>query len=519
VPAAGGTTLVVAGTCAAGTAAAGGVGRVPTCPVCGAPVGAWTPVGRPAVGLTVLEHGGHRALTVRWDGPCMATARSDIAFLHRRAGFGATPAQLDAAVAGGYDAAVDAMLGAGAHRGGPDAEPPPTFPPLPRLAGADAETRATYVRTARAQATALTGWWVRRMAATADPFTEKLTFFWHGHFATSITKVKAASMMLAQNEIFRRSGTGPFDALTLTVAHDPAMLVWLDAGQNRKEHPNENFSRELMELFTLGIGTYSEQDVREAARAFTGWRVDQSRTGFQLAARQHDDGTKTVLGRTGNLSGEDVIALVTHQPASARWVCARLFSRYAAPVTPDANPAADAMLTAYGAGLDVGAAVRAMLRSPAFRASRGKLVAQPVEYVVLVLRALGLRVTPSAGEGSGGGAAAGGGALPERAVLATLAGLGQVPFQPPSVGGWPANAAWLTTAATQVRTKFAAAAAAAADLSAIADEPVAGRPDAVAHLLGLDGWTPRTRAAMAAAGGNPARLVTLALVSPEYLTV
>ncbi|OHV32416.1 MULTISPECIES: DUF1800 domain-containing protein [Pseudofrankia] len=476
----------------------------------------------------------------------MATARSDLAFLYRRAGFGASPAQLDAAVAGGYDAAVEALLGAGARPGaGADPEPPPTFAPLPRLAGADGQTRSTYAQMVREQGTELTGWWVRRMVATADPFTEKLTFFWHGHFATSITKVRVAAAMLAQNEIFRHSGTGPFDALTLAVARDPAMLAWLDAGQNRKEHPNENFARELMELFTLGIGNYTETDVREAARAFTGWRVDASRTGFQLAAKQHDDGTKTVLGRTGNLGGEDVVALVTHQPASPRWVCSRLFSRFAAPVAPDANPAADAMLAAYGSTLDIGAAAAAMLRSPAFLATRGKLVAQPVEYVVTTLRALGLRVTPTAsgsagaatgaaagggagsaagggaGSAAGGGAgvAAGSGALPQRVVLAALAGLGQVPFQPPSVGGWPENAAWLTTASTQVRTRFATAAAAAANLAVIADEPAAGRPDAVAHLLSLDGWTARTREAMAGAGGNPGRLVALALCSPEYLTV
>jgi len=461
----------------------------------------------------------------------MATARSDVAFLYRRAGFGARPAELDAAVAGGYESAVDALVGAeasaaasaGAAAG---VEPPPSFDPLPRLTGAggaggDAETRATYARMAREQATQLTGWWLRRMVDTNDPFTEKLTFFWHGHFATSITKVRDSSMMLAQNQIFRRCGVGPFDALTLAVAHDPAMLVWLDAGQNRKEHPNENFSRELMELFTLGIGNYTETDVREAARAFTGWRVDQTRTGFQLAARQHDDGSKTVLGKTGDLSGEDVVALVTHRPASARWVCSRLFSRYAAPVAPDANPAAGAMLAAYGSTLDVGAAVRAMLHTPAFLAARGKLVAQPVEYVVTVLRALGLRVTPPpAGAAADGPASitAGSGTVAQRVVLSTLSGLGQVPFQPPSVGGWPANGAWLTTASTQVRAKFASAAATAAELSVITDEPPAGRPDAVAHLLSLDGWTARTRAAMAGAGGNPVRLVALGLLSPEYLT-
>jgi uncharacterized protein (DUF1800 family) len=446
----------------------------------------------------------------------VAGSRSDLAFLYRRAAFGARPAELDAAVGRGYAASVDALLAA---RATVDAklEAPPSFAPLPKP-GSDTQARATYAKTIRDQATTLAGWWVRRMVATDDPFTEKLTFFWHGHFATSVAKVHSSAMMLAQNQIFRASGLGPFDALTLAAAHDPAMLVWLDAGQNSKAHPNENFARELMELFTLGIGNYSENDVREAARAFTGWRVDRARTGFQLAAAQHDDGTKTVLGKTGTLSGEDVIALVTHEPASARWVCGRLFSRFASSTGPDTNPAGDAMLAAYGPALDVGAAVRAMLLSPAFPATRGKLVPQPVDYVVTAMRALGLRVAPAdpATEASG---AAGSGALGQQAVLAALAGLGEVPFDPPSVGGWPSGAAWLTTASTQVRARFAAAAAAAADLSSIADEPAGSRADAVAHLLAVDGWTARTRAALAAAGGNPARQVALALASPEYLTL
>jgi uncharacterized protein (DUF1800 family) len=377
--------------------------------------------------------------------------------------------------------------------------------------------------TLRTQSLALSGWWLRRLVATDDPFTEKLTFFWHGHFATSIRKVHLAGLMLAQNEIFRRSGTGAFDALALAVAKDPAMLVWLDAGQNKEAHPNENFARELMELFTLGIGNYSETDVREAARCFTGWRVDRRTVGFQMQAAQHDDGTKTVLGRTGDLSGEDVIALVSHEPASARWVCSRLWSRFSAPVGPT-DPVLGPLVTAYGSGLDVGAAVRAMLLDPAFLASRGKLVAQPVEYVVGVLRALGLTVADDAGAGGGGGGgggggrAGGGGVTSPRALLTVLAGLGQVPFAPPSVGGWPENAAWLTTSSSQVRARFAGAAAAAADLSAIADESAAGRVDAVARLLAVDHWTSRTRDAMASAQGNPARLVTLGLLAPEYLT-
>jgi uncharacterized protein (DUF1800 family) len=171
------------------------------------------------------------------------------------------------------------------------------------------------------------------------------------------------------------------------------------------------------------------------------------------------------------------------------------------------DPAVTALLPAYGTRLDVDAAVRAMLLSPAFAASTGSLVTQPIEYVAGVLRVLGLRV----------GAAGAGGPTAPAALLKTLTGLGQVPFAPPSVGGWPANTAWLTSASSLARSRFAAAVTNAADLSAVADEPVAGRVDAAAHLLSVPRWSGRTRAALIPAAADPARLLTLALLAPEYV--
>ncbi|CAI7978502.1 conserved hypothetical protein [Frankia sp. Hr75.2] len=445
------------------------------------------------------------AAAVTTDSP--TGVRAELALLYRRAGFGARPDELDAAERAGYEAAARGLLDAH-DRPDPGAAPPPDLdaeadrrpPPA-----SDRTARAAYARGLRERTEALIGWWLGRMVSTADPVTEKLTLFWHGHFATSIQKVRSPALMLAQNEIFRRSGRGPFDALTLAVARDPAMLIWLDAGRNVREHPNENFARELMELFTLGIGNYEERDVREAARAFTGWRA--GRTGrFTVAAAQHDSGTKTILGHTGDLGGEDVVSLLAHDPASPRWVCSRLWSRYAAPVAP-ADQALTPLLTAYGPGLDTGAALRAMLLAPGFRATAGRLVAPPIDYVVGVLRALRITV-PAPG--------AGGAAAPAR-LATVLRGLGQVPFAPPSVGGWPAGGAWLTTAASLVRTRFAAAVVDAADISAVADVPAAERVDAVARLLSVPAWSARTRSALSAAAADPPRLVTLALLAPEYL--
>ncbi|WP_054565567.1 MULTISPECIES: DUF1800 family protein [unclassified Frankia] len=443
--------------------------------------------------------------------PAPAEGRAALALLFRRAGFGARPDELDAAEKAGFEATVDALLRA-RDRPDPAAVAPPD---LDREADhrppdlADKAARAAYAKGLRERTEALIGWWLRRMVATADPVTEKLTLFWHGHFATSIQKVRSPALMLAQNEILRRAGRGRFDELTLAVAQDPAMLLWLDAGRNVKANANENFARELMELFTLGIGAYGETDVREAARAFTGWRADRSGR-FTVLARQHDSGTKTVLGQTGNLGGEDVIDLVTHTPASPRWVCSRLWSRYAAPVAPG-DPAIAGLLAAYGPGLDTGAALRALLLAPGLRATAGQLVVQPVEYVVGVLRALRLTVPePGAATGAAGAAA------PSR-LIAVLRGLGQVPFIPPSVGGWPAGGAWLTTAASLTRSRFATAVTGLADLSAVADVPPGERVDAAARLLSVPAWSTRTRDALSAARDDPRQLVTLALLAPEYV--
>jgi uncharacterized protein (DUF1800 family) len=283
------------------------------------------------------------------------------------------------------------------------------------------------------------------------------------------------------------------------MVRDPALLVWLDGQRNKKGKPNENLARELMELFTLGVGHYSETDVREAARALTGWRVDRARGTAAPVPKQHDDGSKTVLGVTGDLDDRGLVDLLTARPDSAAHVATRLWARHGSAVLPTAT--LYRLVSAYGPGRDVTALLRAMFLDPAFRADRSSLVASPVEYVVGVHRALGLPV-PRPGKAG-------------RALLATLTALGQVPFRPPSVGGWPGGAAWLSTAATKERLTFAAAAAQQADLAGIRTS--ADRPGAVAHLLGIDAWTPRTLAALKDAAADPVRLTTLALVSPEYL--
>jgi hypothetical protein len=178
--------------------------------------------------------------------------------------------------------------------------------------------RASMLETRR-----VTNWWADRMVATNRPLQEKLALFWHGHFASSEEKVRDYRKMLGQVTLFQEHAAGNFGTLLSAVTRDPAMLVFLDAGQNLKGRPNENFGRELMELFTMGVGHYTEQDIREAARAFTGWRDND--LGFHIDDAQHDDGDKTVLGHTGPFGGQEVLDIILAQPATANFIAGKLY--------------------------------------------------------------------------------------------------------------------------------------------------------------------------------------------------
>jgi uncharacterized protein (DUF1800 family) len=428
-------------------------------------------------------------------------SRADVTLLLRRAGFTPTRAEVDAAVRRGPQAYVADALTPGLPDPGADATPPPQLDDPAESIKALSKKVSTTERAAtrkqlRRQALELAAWWIQRMVASKRPFTEKMAFFWHGHFATSVQKVHSPALMMGQQDIFRRQGLGSFEDLVLAVAQDPAMMLWLDTIRSSKGDPNENFAREMFELFVLGHGNYAEEDVRQAARTFTGWRWTPA-GGFRIAARLHDDGTKTVLGRTGNLSGEDVIRLAASRPASQRWIAGRVWSRFGAHAAPT-DPSVTALL-ADAPPKPLSALFGAALLSPALTtpAVRGALLKQPVEWVVGAQRALGMT-------------------LPAKKVLQTLNSLGQLPFAPASVGGWPEGTAWLSTSATDARVTFAVALTAAADLSVIADEPASARVDALADLLAVDGWSQRTKQALDAASTDPARVTTLALISPEY---
>ena len=269
-------------------------------------------------------------------------------------------------------------------------------------------------------------WWANRMLTTRRPLEEKLTLFWHGHFATGQNKVRDYRMMLQQNLMFRSHASGTFRDLLVGLLKDPAMLVYLDNGENIKTHPNENFGRELLELFTMGVGNYTERDVREAARAFTGWTNDV--LVFKLDADQHDTGEKAFLGRTGRLGGEDIIDIILAQPVTAEFVAAKLYRFFVREEIDDAVKA-ELGRTFRGSGYQMKPLLKRILLSRDFysQPSVGTQIKSPVHLVVSTYKKMGLTDVPT---------------IPDFGRMTGT--LGQTLFEPPNVAGWAGGRTWIT---------------------------------------------------------------------------
>jgi len=424
--------------------------------------------------------------------------------LVRRTGFGGTGSTIDSVAAMGTAKYLASALAADpAKDAGAQATPPPSFPAVdPVGKKADQAARKAHNKVLHQQLQELTGWWVRRMVAVEQPFGEKLTFLWHNHFATSASKVRRAGWMLAQNEKLRTLGRGDFRPLALAMLTDAAMLDWLDGQKNTAGAPNENLSREFLELFALGHGDgYTEPDVREGARALTGWRSAPDGT-TALRPKLHDDGAKTFLGVTGNLDQVGYCDAILARPASARFVATRMFGQLVSDHAPTVA-AVNTMVTGYGTAGSISGLLAATLGSPDFVAAAGTKIISPVEWLIGAVRALQVPVPDQTAATK---------------LLGALRGLGQLPFYPPNVAGWPSGSAWLSTAAADLRMTTAASLVKKANLETVSSAPVRSRTEAVGHLLGIAAWSARTAAVLADSTGDPGRLVTIALNSPEYLT-
>jgi len=356
-----------------------------------------------------------------------------------RAGFGATDREVREYAALDRVEAVDRLL-AGARREA--ATPAPSFVaepivPARELRALAPEERKAMQRRFVQEGLALRAWWLGEMLSTGSPLTERMTLFWHNHFATSQRKVRQPQLLYRQNVLLRREALGNFATLLHEVAKDPAMLVYLDNARSRREAPNENFAREVMELFTLGVGHYGERDVKEAARAFTGWSVDPQTGDYRYRPAFHDAGEKEVLGRRGDLDGDQVLDILLARPETARFIAAKVWREFVSP-TPDAAEVERWAAVFRSAHYEVKPLLRAVFLSDAFwsAGNRATLVKSPVDVVVGTLHMLDVRPDDL------------------RPAAVACAVLGQNLFAPPNVKGWPGGDAWIDSATLLGRRQF-----------------------------------------------------------------
>ncbi|MCK6447872.1 MAG: DUF1800 domain-containing protein [Planctomycetes bacterium] len=377
--------------------------------------------------------------------------RAAAAHLLRRAGFGASPTSLVRAVEDGPERTLERLFA-------PEGHAPELHDGITSLL-------------ASGNHELLQAWWMALLLANGDPLGERVTLFWHDHFATSIAKVDDVRLMHRQNSLLRAHGLGDFRKLLHAMAKDPAMLVWLDGNQNRRGHPNENFAREVLELFALGIGHYDERDIQEAARAFTGWGTDGRE--FAFHRDHHDDGPKTVFGKTGRHDGDAVIELVLAHPECPRFVARRLIEEFVAvEVGRDVIAALGAELVARD--WSIAATLRTLLGSKLFfaRDARRARIAGPVELVVGIALALELEIAP-------------------REAAALAARMGQALFRPPSVKGWDGGRTWINAGTWLERVNAGLAVAESFEngertLAGLAHAPAEAAEQALERLFGGD---------------------------------
>ena len=370
-----------------------------------------------------------------------------MAHLLRRAGFGANRNELEEYLAMGYDGAVEALLNPSDPGNMPD----------------DLIRRYHVEQSELRDLAGSAAYWMYRMISTSCPMEEKTALFWHGLFATGYAKLNQARSLLNQVEMFRRSGLGSFEELLVELSKDPAMIVWLDNNENHGTAINENYGRELLELFSMGIGNYSEDDIKGCARAFTGWTLGNAEYmsiraskdsiwpygriawHFDYREEDHDDGEKTFLGETGNFNGEDIIAIIVKQESTARFVATRLFQFFAADVITEAGERTieEMMATYFSSGYEIRDMLRTLFHSDYFKSEEARFarVKGPVEMVVGAIRMAGNYQNP---------------ALGIEKVSNTMLYMGQGLLQPPTVEGWHEGSEWIDSGALVERVNFAA---------------------------------------------------------------
>ena len=424
--------------------------------------------------------------------------RRRIARLVHRFGFGPKPGEFESMVGLGFKSAAQFYLNAPTSDDFADYQTPPNVSDQGKRPAANSADLVAYVTAKRAQINSLSLWWLDRMVLSEHSLRERMTWFWHGHWATSLSKVDDALPMYVQNQTLRQYALGNFADMSRAMVNDGALIYWLDGQTNTIKAPNENLSRELMELFTLGVNRYTESDVRETAKALTGYRVNTSSGAVTFLPNQHFSGSLNFLGTTGSFDANSLSDFLVKRDDCATFITERLWYRFISSM----NPVSDSSLTQKFQDRDISKLIVAIGNHQALDDPANSMVKSPIDWFVSASRALS--ITPSKFSNPA-------------TIRNHLNLLGQHPFYPPNVGGWPADQAWLSTSTAQYRINFAAALIKEGDLSPITKVSASNRLQVLSDWLGIAEWSSRTSLALKGALNDPARLTLLALCSPEYV--
>jgi uncharacterized protein (DUF1800 family) len=429
----------------------------------------------------------------------MNEQRLETSRLLQRFGFGPRPGEYAQALKDGVEATRAKVLTVPAVDAGAAKVAEPEITDLGNRPAANSKEIVPFAIAQRYQVQQMILWSLDRMAASDHGLTERMTWFWHGHWATSVQKLNYAMPMFNQYKTLRANCLGNFKTMSRAMINDGALQFWLDGQDSTLVAPNENLGRELMELFVLGVDRYTEDDVKAAARALTGYQVKRSSGEVSFNIKRHDAGAITILGTTQTFTGETLSDFLVARADNATFIAERLWYRFIS--STEAMPTTFSAKTAL-AGRDISAAVKAMASDPAMSDTKNDLVKAPVEWFIAACRALEL--TPSQLK------------TPAQ-LLNYLDKLGQVPFNPPNVGGWPAAEAWLSSATAQYRIAFAAWLIKQSTLRGLIEIPVGLRVVKSADWLGVAEWSPRTQSTLRNSLADPAQFALLALCSPEFL--
>ena len=425
--------------------------------------------------------------------------RLEIARLSHRFGFGPRPGEFAAALKMGVSAYRIEATTVPAIDTGLAVITEPVITDLGKRPSPNTPEVIPFAQAMRAQSLQMVLWWLDRMALSNHGLSERMVWFWHGHWATSIDKINYPMPMFTQNKTLRTYALGNFKEMSRAMINDGALQIWLDGGDSTLKAPNENLSRELMELFVLGVNRYSEDDVKALAKVLTGYQINNSSGKVTFNLKRHDPSAVTLLGSSAIFSGESVSDYLVARDDCATFIAERLWYRFVSSSQPLPR---DSTIKKAFAERNIASAVTALASEVAMRNPNNSLVKAPVEWFISACRAL--QITPSKLNSS-------------NQLISHLQKLVQVPFSPPNVGGWPTDEAWLSSASAQYRIAFAKWLIKQGDLTPITSLSQNARVAKSADWLGISAWSNRTQGALRNAVGDPAEFVLLALCSPEYV--